>query len=66
MKGASKAKILYRLTQKEIDLLPIIVKIYVWAEKYMTIPPDLKATVKEAKKDKEKFIKQLTNELKVK
>ncbi|MBK8699301.1 MAG: helix-turn-helix transcriptional regulator [Saprospiraceae bacterium] len=62
----SKAKILYRLTQKGMDLLPIIMEVYIWADKYMTIPADIKATIKEAKKDKDKFVKQLTKELKAK
>lgn len=62
----SKAKILYRLTPKGIDLLPIIVEIYIWSDKYLTIPADLKATIKEAKKDKDKFVKQVTKELKSK
>ncbi len=60
----SKAKILYRLTQKGIDLLPIIMEIYIWSDKYFTMPSDIKATIKEAKKDKDKFVKQVTKELK--
>ena len=60
----SKAKILYKLTQKGIDLLPIIMEVYIWADKYLTIPNNIKATIKEAKKDKDKFIKQVTKELK--
>lgn len=34
----SKAKVLYRLTQKGIDLLPLMIEINVWAEKYCPIP----------------------------
>ncbi len=60
----SKAKILYRLTAKGIDLLPIIMEIFIWADKYYDIPAHLKATVKEGKKDREKFIKEVTKELK--
>ena len=30
----SKAKVLYKLTQKGIDLLPIMIEIHLWAEKY--------------------------------
>jgi DNA-binding HxlR family transcriptional regulator len=60
----SKAKILYKLTQKGIDLLPIIMEVYIWSDKYMTIPANIKATIKEAKKDKDKFVKQVTKELK--
>lgn len=62
----SKAKILYKLTQKGIDLLPIIMEVYIWSEKYLTIPPNLKVLINEAKKDKDKFIKQITNQLKAK
>lgn len=60
----SKAKVLYKLTQKSIDLLPIIVEIQLWAEKYFDIPADLKAFIKEAKKGKEEFIKNTTRQLK--
>ena len=52
----SKAKVLYKLTQKGIDLLPIIVEINLWADKYFTIPEDRKAMVELMKKDKAKFI----------
>lgn len=55
----SKAKNLYKLTQKGMDLIPIIVEMYLWSEKYLEIPAELKATVKEAKKDKEAFIKSV-------
>lgn len=60
----SKAKVLYKLTQKGIDLLPVMIEINLWAEKYFTIPADRKAMLKEVKKDKEKFIKTATKDLK--
>src|SRR4051812_26106620 len=60
----SKAKVLYKLTQKAIDLLPIIVEVHLWAEKYLDIPADLKVMIKEAKKDKNEFIKVTTRQLK--
>ncbi|MFD2033776.1 winged helix-turn-helix transcriptional regulator [Belliella marina] len=62
----SKAKNLYRLTPKGIDLLPIVMEVYIWSEKYYEMPTDLKATIKEAKKDKDKFVKQITKALKSK
>lgn len=62
----SKAKNLYKLTTKGIDLLPIIMEIYIWSDKYYEMPAELKATIKEAKKDKDKFVKQVTKELKTK
>lgn len=62
----SKAKILYRLTQRGLDLLPIILEVYIWSEKYLRIPTDIKSIIKEAKKDKDKFVKQVIKELKSK
>jgi len=60
----SKAKVLYKLTQKGIDLLPLMIEINLWAEKYFTIPAERKAMLKEVKKDKDSFIKTATKELK--
>ena len=60
----SKAKVLYRLTKKGIDLLPIMIEINLWAEKYCALPADRKAMLKEVKKDKAAFIKSMTKELK--
>lgn len=59
----SKAKVLYRLTKKGIDLLPIMIEINLWAEKYFPIPAERKAMLKEVKKDKAGFIKAMTKEL---
>ena len=61
---ASKAKNLYRLTPKGIDLLPIILEVYIWADKYLNVPASLKALIKEAKNDKDNFVKQLSQKLK--
>lgn len=60
----SKAKVLYKLTQKGIDLLPVMIEIDLWADKYFFLPEDIKAMLKEVKKDKEKFIKSWIKELK--
>ena len=59
----SKAKVLYRLTKKGIDLLPVMIEINLWTEKYLPIPADRKAMLKEVKKDKVGFIKNATKEL---
>ncbi len=59
----SKAKVLYRLTRKGIDLLPIMIEINLWAEKYFTIPADRKKMLKEVKKDKAGFIRTMAKEL---
>ncbi len=52
----SKVKVLYKLTQKAVDLLPMIVEIHLWAEKYLTITPETEALIEEVKNDKEGFI----------
>lgn len=59
----SKAKVLYRLTKKGIDLLPIMIEINLWAEKYFSIPADRKAMLKEVKKDKPGFIRSMSKDL---
>ena len=38
----SKDKVLYRLTRKGIDLVPVMIEINLWAEKYFSIPEDRK------------------------
>ena len=59
----SKAKVLYRLTSKGIDLLPIMIEINLWAEKYFAIPEDRKAMLKAVKKNKAAFIKSMSKNL---
>lgn len=59
----SKAKVLYRLTQRGIDLLPIIIEISLWAEKYFPIPADRKAMLREVKKNRVGYIKSMTKGL---
>ena len=59
----SKAKVLYKLTRKGIDLAPVMIEISLWAEKYFSIPADRKAMLKEVKKDKAGFIKAAIKEL---
>src|SRR6266536_3912152 len=60
----SKAKVLYKLTPKGIDLLPVMIEINLWAEKYSSVPADRKAMLKEVKKDKAGFITASIKELK--
>ena len=59
----SKANVLYKLTRKGIDLVPIMIEISLWAEKYYSLPEDRKALLKEVKKDKPGFIKAAIKEL---
>lgn len=60
----SKAKVLYKLTQKGIDLLPILIEVYLWSDKHLTLPADIKEKIKEVKKDKDGFVKTMKKELK--
>jgi len=60
----SKAKYLYKLTEKSIDLLPVIVEIHLWADKNFELPTEIKNIIKEVRKDKNEFIKKVTAQLK--
>ena len=60
----SKAKILYRLTPKGIDLIPVLVEIIAWSEKYQVVHPQAKEFAKQIKKDKSGLIKTLLATLK--
>jgi DNA-binding HxlR family transcriptional regulator len=60
----TKTRVFYKLTTKGIELFPILVEIHLWAEKYFTIPADIKTRIKGAKIDKEGFIKAAIKELK--
>jgi DNA-binding HxlR family transcriptional regulator len=59
----SKAKVLYKLTPKGIDLIPLMIEIGIWSEKYYDINKERKAELKEVKKNKEEYIKAKIKEL---
>lgn len=59
----SKAKVLYKLTQKGMDLVPILVEMYVWYDQYFTMPDEIKALIEAGKKDKALFIESIRKEL---
>ena len=59
----SKAKVLYRLTKKGIDLLPVLIEIHLWFDKYGEIPDDKKEMLEIVKKDKTAFIENFTKAL---
>ena len=60
----SKAKVLYKLTAKGIDLVPIMIEINLWAEKHFSISAEQKSILIEVKKDKEGFVKKSMQGLK--
>ena len=55
----SKAKILYKLTPKGVDLIPVLVEIIGWSEKYHKVHPQAVAFAKQIEKDKQGVIKSL-------
>lgn len=59
----SKAKVLYKLTPKGIDLAPVLVEMIQWSEKHHTVHPEAKAFTAKLKKDKQGVIKQLLKDL---
>lgn len=60
----SKVKGFYKLTQKGIDMLPILMEIYTWSEKYFDLPAVVAQTIPKGKEQKAIFIKTLAQELK--
>jgi len=60
----SKAKILYRLTEKGIDLVPALVEIILWSEKHHEVHPFARQFAKQVKEDKERTIKEIAAFLK--
>lgn len=59
----SKAKFLYKLTPKGIDLVPALVEIISWSEKYHDVHPHAKQFAKQLRNNKETVIKQLVESL---
>lgn len=60
----SRAKFSYTLTQKGIDLLPVMVEISLWGNKYFEISQEAKTLVKRAKHDKDGLINSFSAQLK--
>ena len=56
----SRAKFFYTLTQKGIELLPVMVEITLWGNKYFEVMPEAKELVKLAKRDKAELIHSLS------
>ncbi|MCC4920523.1 winged helix-turn-helix transcriptional regulator [Flavobacterium chungbukense] len=54
----SKAKVLYQLTEKGIELFPVLIEISLWAEKYYEIPEERKKVLEKAKQNKTAFIEK--------
>jgi len=61
----SKAKILYTLSPKGVDLIPALVEIISWSEKYHDVHPQARGFAKAVRKDKKGLIAQLMSGFKV-
>lgn len=55
----SKAKVLYKLTAKGIDLIPVMVEMILWSERHHEVHPFAKQFAKMVKKDKNGMLKQI-------
>jgi DNA-binding HxlR family transcriptional regulator len=60
----SKAKIFYRLTNQGLDLLPVLVEIILWSDKYLSISDQAREFAKMLRNNKEGVIKQMLDNLK--
>lgn len=55
----SKAKMLYKLTEKGIDLLPVLVEMIAWSEKHHTVHPMAKEFAAQLRENKQGVIQAL-------
>lgn len=55
----SKAKVLYKLTAKGMDLIPVLVEIIAWSEKHHNVHPMAKEFAAQLRKDKQGVIEML-------
>lgn len=60
----SKAKVLYKITPKGLDLLPVLVEIIAWSEKHHVVHPYAVEFAKQIKKDKQGLITKLMKDIK--
>ena len=59
----NKAVKVYRLTQKGLDLLPVLFDIVIWSDKYLEIADEGGLLAEEIRKDRQGFLERLTKEL---
>jgi DNA-binding HxlR family transcriptional regulator len=61
----NKVKSLYQLSQKGIDIIPALIEIALWGGKYVSSSEESSPFLKEVKKNKTKFLKNIMNKLPV-
>ena len=59
----SKVKNLYRLTPKGIDLMPTLLEIVLWGDKYFEIPEPTHRLAAEIRKNRNGMIKEISKRL---
>lgn len=59
-----KLKLVYKLTPKGLDLLPLLVEIIAWSEKYYDVHPYAKEFAKQIRKDKQGTINAVIEKVK--
>ncbi|MEI6095475.1 MAG: helix-turn-helix domain-containing protein [Gammaproteobacteria bacterium] len=61
----NKVMKIYHLTQKGLDLLPILLDIVLWSDQYLEITDEGRAIAEEIRKDRQGLLDRLTKELEV-
>lgn len=59
----NKVKGLYKLSPKGVDLIPALIEIALWGGKYLSSSDECSPFLKEVKKNKAKFLKNIMNKL---
>ena len=59
----NRVKNLYQLTPKGIDLMPTLLEIIMWGDKYFEIPEGVHRFVGEIRKDRKGAIREIQNDL---
>jgi DNA-binding HxlR family transcriptional regulator len=59
----NKVKGLYKLSQKGVDLIPAVIEIALWGGKYLSNSQEGSPFLKEVKKNKTKFLKNMMDTL---
>ncbi|WP_259014211.1 winged helix-turn-helix transcriptional regulator [Emticicia fluvialis] len=59
----NKVKGLYKLSPKGVDLIPALIEIALWGDKYLSSSTESSPFLKEVKKNKPKFLKNIMEKL---
>jgi DNA-binding HxlR family transcriptional regulator len=59
----NKVKGLYKLSSKGVELIPAMIEIALWGDKHLDSPEECSPYLKEIKKNKAKFLKNIMNQL---